>query len=405
MRTPGVITVALSAALVLAAVIYMLPSSMIVDEQVHFVQAQYFARGNWQIHPELSTWPTVNVIVAAPLWLFGVESLTVARVTIAAFAVIAAVGFFRLAAHFDQQSSAIKTAQFFLLPIVLPYCGLVYTDIPALAAIIWMAWAAVRQRFIVFTVAAVLAIAFRQGNIVWVVMGLALYAYEMPRTATSSRADRLSMLVVFGIVTIASWTLIVWHLGGIALTTSTQEAHPIGLHGLPNIEFAIGLGGLLFAPILWSTRARVLESLRRPRWALVLATIIVLISITFVVDHPYNTMPEVIEGFLRNRILFALTHTWLGWVFAVFAGFAAFTFAHTSFCRDAKPLKLPLYLIGLAALLPFGLIEQRYYLPLYTMFWAMRAPVGRNLEYIQLMLNVSLSLAVLVTIIETGIFL
>ncbi|HSQ00738.1 MAG TPA: hypothetical protein VL049_26235 [Candidatus Dormibacteraeota bacterium] len=46
------------------------------------------------------------------------------------------------------------------------------------------------------------------------------------------------------------------------------------------------------------------------------------------------------------------------------------------------------------SLLPFELIEQRYYLPFYAGFAAMRAALGHRAEWTQLAMSVCLSAAV-----------
>ena len=404
-HVPAVVLVAVLAALAFAAVVFTLPTLPIADEFIHFAQAQEFAQGGRRIYPLLSTWPTLNWVVAAPLAVLGSDSLTVARATVATLALLAVIGFFALAAHFDPPNARMRTAQFFLVPIVLPYCGMVYTDIPALAGMLWMAYAALNRRFVLFAAAAVLAIAFRQINIVWFVAGAALYAYQMHGNDPTNWPRRLVPLAVLGSGVFLAWILVVRSTGGIALTASAQEAHYLWPRGLPNIEFAIGLGGVLFAPILWPTRVRVLELIRKPRWALLAVGMLLGVVFTFDVTHPYNTESLVIEDFLRNRILFEITHTSLRWIFAIVVALSTFGFALLQFHRDAAQLKVPLYAIGAAALLPFGLVEQRYYLPLFALIWAFRAPASATLERVQLALNICLALAVMVAIARSGIFL
>jgi hypothetical protein len=404
-RNQGVVPFAGIAVLAIAVVIWLLPSHPIVDEEVHFAQAQMFANGNWQIHSSLSTWPTINVVVAVPLAVLGGDSLTAARAVIAMFAILAVVGFFSLCTHFDPAGAGRKTAQFFLLPIVLPYCGLVYTDIPALAAVLWMTLAALKQRFAIFSIAAVAAIAFRQVNIVWFVAGVALYAHELHRSESGARQRRMAQIAILGIGVAAAYALIIWVRGGIALTAETQASHALGPNGLPNIEFAIGLGGVLFAPILWSTRKRFLNFLRTPGWAILFFGLLLFVGYTFVVRHLFNTDPSLIDGFLRNRILFAITHTWLLWLFAVVVATAALGFCLLPFCRGAEMFKIPLYAIGLGALLPLGLIEQRYYLPLFALLWVFRAPVSETLERVQLALSAILAFAAVAMISMSDVFL
>ena len=404
-RARGLGPVVLVATVVLAALLLALPARLIADEVVHVAQAQAFASGNWRIYPYLSTWPTLNVIVAAPLALLGSESLTAARATVASLALLAIVGFYLLAAHFDRQSAALRTAQFFLLPIVLPYCGLVYTDIPALAAILWMFYGALTQRFAMFAVAAVLAIALRQTNIVWFAAGLASYAYTLHGSAPTRSARQRVPLAALALGVILGWTATVWYRGGIALTPETQAVHGFGLAGLPNIEFAIGLGGALFLPILASTSARFSEAMRRPRWAILFAGILLFVGVTFAAEHPYNADPAVIDEFLHNRLLYEIAQPPPRWVFALVVAVAAFGFALLPVVERAGSFKIPLYAFGAASLLPISLIEQRYYLPLFALVWAIRAPASAPLERTQLALNILLTIAVLVAMARSAIFL
>jgi hypothetical protein len=391
--------------LVLASLLWALPGQPVVDELVHFAQAQAFARGEWEINPELSTWPTTNLMAAAMLYIFGADSLLAARVMIAGFALLAAIGFFLLAAHFDRPSASLKTAQFFLLPIVLPYCGLVYTDIPALAAVLWMFYGAVRQRFTMFVTAGLLALAFRQTNIVWSVSAIVLYAYELLRGSANGSGRRLVPLGIYAAIVAVAWVLIIWHQGGIAMTPQTQFSHVVGVRGIPNIEFALALGGILFFPVLASTGPMVLTALRNRAQQLLFVGIVLFVGFTFVATHPYNMDPSVLDGFLRNRFIFLITHTPLLWAFSVLVAIAIFAFGSVEFVPRAASFKLPLYAIGILALLPLHLIEQRYYVTLYALFWILRSPVDYRVERLQLAANVTLSIAVLVAIARLQIFI
>ena len=93
------------------------------------------------------------------------------------------------------------------------------------------------------------------------------------------------------------------------------------------------------------------------------------------------------------------------WLFALVVALAAFGFAVLSVLPRAASFKIPLYAFGAASLLPIGLIEQRYYLPVFALLWAIRAPVGEPLERAQLMLNILLTIAALATIASSSIFL
>ena len=390
---------------VIAVMILSLPGSPIVDESVHYAQAQMFARGEWHIHEALSTWPTINLAVAAAIRLSGLESLTVARATVALFALLGVVAYYKLAAHFDSPSAICKTAQFFLLPIVLPLCGLVYTDIPALAAIFWMFYGAVKKSALVFCAAGLLAVAFRQTNILWLLAGCAFYAYLLRSNRSTWRS--ILPLLAFAVITSAVWVLVIRATGGVALTPVTQGTHVLQARGLPNVEFALGLGGILFLPIMASLgpRMRLLFLHRRSAVIGVVVLLTIAIALTFNVSHPYNTEPTLMRYLVRNRLLHEISDDTLRWFFALVVALSALGFALFPFWPRTKNLRIPFFAVVAASLLPFWLIEQRYYLPFYALFNLLRQPLNPRFERAQLLYNVTLAGAALWLIIGNDMFL
>lgn len=396
-------TLFLTAAVLLTAVILCLPPHPLVDESIHLPQAQMFAHGDWTIHPFLSTWPTMNLLVSGSLRIFGTDSLIAARATIAFCALIGVIGFYQVACHFDPPTAAMRTAQFFLLPIVVPYCGLVYTDIPALAALLWLLYSIVKQRPVLFCVTGLLAVALRQSNIVWLAAAVAMYFYEARDRAGAGKA--LTSIAVFSAAVGLLWLIVVWNVGGVALTSVTQTVHLLKPSGLPNIEFAIGLGGFLFLPVLVSLGPGLMALFKRPRWIVTLTILAAFVGLTFLVKHPYNTEPELIDYFLRNWVLYEITHSALRWAFALCVAGFAIAFAYFPLQREVASLKVPLFAVAAIYLLPFGLIEQRYYIPLYAFFSLFRQRVSMPLERLQLALSICLSVGVLYAISAMGKFL
>ena len=396
-------TLFLTAAVLLAAVILGLPAHPLADESVHFPQAQMFAHGDWTIHPFLATWPTMNLLVSGSLRIFGTDSLIAARATIAFCALIGVIGFYQVACHFDPPTAAMRTGQFFLLPIVLPYCGLVYTDIPALAALLWLLYSVVKQRPGLFCAAGLLAVALRQSNMVWFVAAVAMYFYEARDRAGAGKT--LASIAVFSAAVGLLWVIVVWNIGGVALTSVTQASHFMKLRGLPNIEFAIGLGGFLFLPVLASSGPRLIALFKHPRWIIALTILTAFVGLTFLVKHSDNTDPWVIDYFLHNWVLYEITHSNLLWAFALCVAGFAIAFAYFPWHREVASLKIPLFAFAAIYLLPFGLIEQRYYIPLYAFFSLFRRRVSMPLERVQLALSFCFSVGVLYAIAVAGKFL
>lgn len=386
-------------------IVALLPATPIADETVHLAQARLFATGQWRIHPHISTWPTINVVIAGALKVVPLEPLLVGRAVVAIFAIVAAAGFAAVTMCFGNTAPLTRTLQFFALPIVLPYCALIYTDVPALAAILWLVYAALTQRLILFAVCTVAAIAFRQVNILWLFVGVALYWHQAKvLDSPLSRGQRL-FLILFTVLVCAAWASIVSAVGGIALTPTTQTAHVLRARGIPNIEFAIAVGGLLFLPVLSITGPAVWCVLKTRAGLVAWLTAALLVGLTFSVKHSDNTDPAVIHAYLRNWFLARVTVFPWRWVFAGFVATSAFAFVQLPFARRAAPLKWPLYAVGVLSVLPFHLIEQRYYLPLFALIAAARAPQTSRVEILQLCYASALTAAIIVLIAKYNWFI
>ena len=414
--TRGLAAPLLLVACALAALLWLLPDKMIGDESVHFLQAKMFAHGEWTIHPALATWPTTNALVALFMKVAGSEALWVARAVISLFALLAAVAFARLAACFDPADAPMRTLQFFLLPVVLPYCGLVYTDIPALAALLWMFAAAMRGEPVGFCAAGLLAVAVRQSNIFWLLAGTAAYLHQAQYRSGISQNTAVGFLpgwrvlrqqvrvLAFVAFVLAVWLVVVACNGSVTLGPATQDSHLMKPRGLPNMEFLMGLAGLLFAPLLVPGWRRFREALHPLRRMVVLLAVAAFIAATFAVKHFDNTDVAAVEAFLRNRVLHAIVHNGLLWPFAFFAALSACCLASLPMHEEAGRRWLFWLVCGLY-LLPFWLIEQRYYLPVFALFWAARKPVGRSVEWLQLGWGALLSAAVLWMIVSRNMFI
>jgi hypothetical protein len=191
----------------------------------------------------------------------------------------------------------------------------------------------------------------------------------------------------------------------VALTPATQESHLLRPRGLPNIEFAVGLGGFFFLPVLASSGPRLIALFKHPRWIIALTILTAFVGLTFLVKHSYNTDPGVIDSFLHNWVLYEITHSALLWAFALCVAGFAIAFAYFPLQREVASLKVPLFAVAAIYLLPFWLIEPRYYIPLYALFSLFRRRVSMPLERVQLALSFCLSVGALYATAVAGKFL
>ncbi len=371
----------------LATVIY-LPSHPFVDEYIHWPTAQLFAQGKWPLNPGISTWPTMNAVVGWTTSLFGQSRhITAGRLVIAVFGFIAIAGFYQLAQEFDTASAKLRTAQFFLSPIVLPFCALIYTDLPALSCLLWSAVGAMRRQPWLLIGAGALACAFRQNEIVWFGAFAILFGWLSLRDG-----DRIKLLPAIAIVAvIAIWLVLVKLQGGVAAGAYTQGDHPGGLKGIPNIWFALVVATIVYLP--YFVFRLFTDAQRLPLWQFLALGL--LVAFTFEVKHRFNLIE--FNYFVRNNLLHqTFTQQGMG-IFLVVATISA-VLAFRTRLTAYENLRLPLLVFSVLSLLPFWLIEQRYDLPIFALFWAARTAIDRRVEIAQLLFGSACSLWMIVHI-------
>ncbi len=372
----------LLAALAMIATALLLPQHPFVDEYAHWPTAQQFAQGQWPLNPGISTWPTMNALVGWITAVFGASrSILAGRLVIVGFGLIALAAFYRIAQQFDRSAAGLRTAQFFLSPIVLPFCALVYTDLPALACLLWATVGALRRQAWLLLLAGLLACAMRQNNIVWfaglclLYGGLCLHAGE-----------RLRLWVIAGAVAIgAAWLFVVRLQHGVAAGSWTQSDHPGNLAGMPNVWFALAVAAIVYLP--YFVQRLGVEGIRVPLWQVLALGLT--IGFTFHVTHRFNLIE--IQYFVRNYLLHRTLSAQGMSIFLATVMTTALLVARTRL-GERQELLWPLLLFSVLSLLPFSLIEQRYYLPPFALFWAMRASVDRRIEILQLLFGAAAAL-------------
>lgn len=375
-------------ALAMLATAVYLPSHPFVDEYIHWPTAQLFAQGKWPLNPGISTWPTMNAVVGWTTALFHQsQHIKAGRLVIVVFGFIALAGFYHLAKEFDTGSAKLRTAQFFLSPIVLPFCALIYTDLPALSCLLWSAVGAMRRQPWLLIGAGALACAFRQNEIVWFVAFAFLFGWLSLRDG-----DKIELTPVIAIIgVIATWLVLVKLQGGVAAGAYTQGDHPGTLKGIPNIWFALAVAAIVYLP--YFVFRLFTDSQHLQLWQFLALGL--LVAFTFQVKHRFNLIE--FNYFVRNNLLQqTFTQQGMG-IFLVVAVTAAPLVFRTRLA-GYENLRLPLLVFSILSLLPFWLIEQRYYLPIFALFWAARTAVDRRVEIVQLLFGIACTLWMIVHI-------
>jgi alpha-1,2-glucosyltransferase len=370
------------------------------DEYASYPQIEQFRQGNWAVQDNLAVPPTYHALIALLARLFDVSSWNALRLITLVLSSLAILFFYASARAFDAESASAKTAQFLFLPILLPYCFILYTDPLAVALFLLSVWLALRNHPVLAGLAALLDVAVRQNQIVWVAF-LFLWLYLRESGWSFKRAVIGRYLVRYGMFVAVFIGFAVFVVVNRGLTLGQHSTiHPPGRFYLGNVWFALFICTFLFLPVFLADLPRLAALVRKePVFLLGLAVLFPLYLLTFSPDHAMNQLPE----FLHNQVLAAASASW--WTKALFfipIGFAVLSLAATPLRESSCDWLYPFWVL---AVLPAWLIEQRYSLTGIALFQLFRQPQGERAETMLLVYWMMLSVFFLVGISQGWFFL
>ncbi|HKW44074.1 MAG TPA: hypothetical protein VJN22_00370, partial [Candidatus Eremiobacteraceae bacterium] len=160
------------------------------DELYHYAQIHLFRHGDFRVLDYyLTTIPGYHLAVAALLRLGGLDTLGAARAITALFGLAAAAAFHSLRSRTQPGTESLATAQFLVLPVLAPFFFLVYTDVLALALVLWATVATMRGKHVLSALAISAALLVRQSDVVWAgfLAALAIWAHVRERRSIEPR--------------------------------------------------------------------------------------------------------------------------------------------------------------------------------------------------------------------------
>lgn len=347
------------------------------DEITHYAQVWLLAQGQWRVLPELTTIPGYHFVVANVLDLFGDVSLQGARWLSAAFGLLAAAGFHALRARLWPGTQTIATAQFLALPILVPLYFLAYTDVFALALLLWAAWASVCARHWLSAALLVVLVGVRQHEVVWagLLAGFALRDRGL-RDALRDWRRTVPMLLPYALPVGCFLAFWYWN-GSISLSRSQAGMHPdMSLHA-GNVLFALVVVGALLPLQTVQGFARAAHAIaRRPAYGVLVLALLFGFWFFFRADNPYNgAFPDF---YLHNRLPMLIEHRpWIRSIAAMIAAAAACALAAT----PSRP-RHGRWLFAFASLFLAAswLVELRYVAVPLVLWLAMREHRSRVVE-------------------------
>ncbi|HEY0179067.1 MAG TPA: hypothetical protein VGC30_05485, partial [Dokdonella sp.] len=273
---------------VAAIVVMRHRSGLFTDEVNHYLQIALFRHGRFDtVELALTTIPGYHAIVAATEWLFGADSLYAARLINAGFGLVAIAGFHALRRRVRPGTETLATAQFAALPILTPLLFLVYTDVLALALLLWATFATLTERHRMAAALLSVLVCVRQNEVVWAGFLAAVAVWPVwrelgPRGWRTIAARALPYAVpVAGFVAFWCWN------GSISLSPREAALHPdLGVHA-GNLFFVAVLAGVLLPLQTVSGLADFARRARRRPWLLALPPLLfAAFWYGFHVDHP-----------------------------------------------------------------------------------------------------------------------
>lgn len=396
--------VAAAVLLAVAAAIAAVHDRPVVDEWSHFAQVKEFLRGNYKPLEALTMLPGYHATVAAAAKLAHDESLGFARLATLALGILAIPAFAGIRrAVAPGEDPLVPTLQFVFFPLLFPFCFLVYTDVPSLALVLWTLRASLAGRDVAAGAIGIVALLFRQTNVVWIGFIALLRAIEICSLHASWRERGRAAIALWpyalnAVAFVGYWA---WN-GSIALSRFGETMHPdLSLH-TGNLYFMLFVGAVFLAPLhaIWIRRYASAASARPILWLLPIA-MLVLYAATFVIDHEANLFGT--DYYLRNRILvYVNEHRWALVGLGIVAAIAACGFSQVRWQRKWSGLLLPVSMVFVCF---FWLIEQRYYLVPFALLFALRTTEDRRAEVLTLALWIPVALAFLYGMVNFEFFL
>lgn len=372
---------------------------LLYDEVFHFRRIEGLLNGTMTFQDFGVMFPGYHLLVAGILKLFGQTSIPVARATSFFFSLSSCIAAYGVARAVNHPTALLRTLQFALFPILLPFFPLIYTDTLSLALVLFALLAALRGRLLLLGLLFLLAVFVRQNNILWAPLLFAILLEANPAWKISA-AGPLSWLHEAAIrlrdgralrslfrsaapllPPVIAFAVFIAVTGRASFNPDLAAAHPFPSFSFGNIFFTLFLFTVLFFPLVFARARAVVLLLKRPWVLLLLVALFLLFSFGFQVDHPANS--EVAR--LRDSILLAAAAGGTaGFLFWLLGALGVLTMLATPLARRSFAWIYPLSLLYLGG---SWLIETRYAIVPLVLFLLLRKPNSWRAEILQFAFN------------------
>ena len=361
------------------------------DESAHYAQIERYVAGDYSTNSDVTLLGGFHASATIFARLIDGSTKEDIRLFVLLISGATMLLFRSLVRSFEPQVSTMRTLQFVFFPLLFPFWFLIYTDVYALLWMLLAILALTWDRVHVSGIVMIVSVLVRQTYIVWLVLlGLWTVTVAAPLRQLATRGTSFGIGVGF-------FLLFVMVNGGIAV--GDRGSHPDFVFHTENLLFMLLCFFVMFLPLILSMLPQIA---RLPPALLVgvLLSSVVLYFGTFRVDHPNNIG---LNHYVRNALLEVINaSTSAGVVTSV-----AIALAVLSLCviRLRQPVHYLIYPFAALSVMPSWLIEQRYYLPAFTLFMLFRESASPRVERTLLAMNVIMAFCLFVGVTEGWFFL
>ena len=391
--------------LLMGGFLYVREAPYLSDESFNFRQISRFRQGELRMEPLMNVIPGYHAAVALVMWATGRTGLFSARLVSTLISALAVLVFYLLALKVERRSALVRTLQFAFFPILFPFFSLVYMDVLALLLVLLGFLLVLRRHYTLAGLAGMLGVLARTNNISWMAFLLVYLLYqeygfdwrapfrreELPRFLRSTWVFWLGF-ALFAVFLVLN--------KGIAI--GDKSTQPLFKLELGNIYFLLWLFLPLFLPFFLANLRRIGGLVWRRKW--ILAALLLLFGVfllTYHNTHPYN---NVLPGYyVRNALLMAADQRF-AWKLALFIP-ASLSLLSLAVTRLEQKSFYWLYPFTVLSLIPFWLVEPRYYFVPYSLFILMQERRSPRLEWLAAGYNLALALILLYLIRNQVLFI
>ena len=295
-----------------------------VDEITHFSAISNFCKSNYTYPPWLTTIPGYHFFGG----LFGsLTSCTESSIRffnlLLSFVSIGVV--FYLSKALGTKYRKEKVLAFALLPILLPFFFLIYTDVMSLLFVLLTFYFSVKQNYLLGGVFGLLSFVVRQNNVLFILFCAAYVVFDNRFSWKKIiSVDQIKKVLPYIVILIIAGAFFVKN-GGFAIGDRAQ--HPAFYIGFMNIYTALFFLFWLNLPEHIFNLKKIGRFISGLGTKKVLALIglfalfFIFFILTFKIDHPYNNY-EIYWHFFRNKVVHLFDSSII--LRAVFFAFVAF---------------------------------------------------------------------------------